>query len=297
MRPEIRQLDYFVTLAQELNFTRAAQRLNVVQQTLSGGIAQLERLLGLRLFERSTRHVRLTAAGAELLPVARQALAAVDALVAAAELSRSGHSGRLAVGLSSTSGLAATPRLLGGFSERFPGVELAMRHFDFTDPYAGLLSAETDVALVRPPFSADGLDLVPIGSEDRYVVLPAGHRLAGHSSVPFTEIEDEPWMDVDTDAAWCAFWSAQDHRRRAMEVGAICNSLADLFEAARVGRTAGFVPESVARSQAWPGLAFVRVADVEPSVVAVGSRTGDERPAVTGFLELARTVGQAAPPA
>jgi DNA-binding transcriptional LysR family regulator len=289
MRPEIRLLDYFVTLAEELHFTRAAHRLNVVQQALSSGIAQLERQLGVRLFERTTRQVRLTPAGADLLPIARQALTSVDTLVAAAELHRSGHSGRLVIGLSSTSALAATPRLIAGFAQRFPGVELAMRHFDFTDPYAGLLSSEADVALVRPPFSAGGLDLVPIGSEDRYVVLPAGHRLAGSGAVPFRDIEDEPWMDVDTDAAWCEFWSAQGHRRHAMKVGAVCKSLTDLLEAARAGHAAGFVPESVAHSQAWPGLAFVRVTDVEPSVVAVGRRTGDERPAVRGFIDLARS--------
>ena len=77
MRPEVRHLAYFVALAEELNFTRAAARVNVVQQALSAGVAQLEALVGVKLFERTTRRVRMTAAGEDFLPRARRALARV----------------------------------------------------------------------------------------------------------------------------------------------------------------------------------------------------------------------------
>ena len=255
MRPEVRHLAYFVAVAEELNFTRAAARVNVVQQALSAGVAQLETLVGARLFERTTRRVRLTAAGEDFLPRAREALAAVDLAIATARQHANGAAGRLAVGLSSTTGLPATPRLLGGFAERYPEVELEVRHFDFTDPYAGLLTGETDVAIVRPPF-ATALELHEVAREPRYVTLPAGHPLAGREEVAFAEIADEPWMDTDTDPVWCAFWTAAEHRTRPPRVGAVCRSLDELFEAARLGRACGMVPESVARSRAWPGLAF-----------------------------------------
>ena len=285
MRPEVRHLAYFVALAEELNFTRAAARVNVVQQALSAGVAQLETLIGARLFERTTRKVRLTAAGEDVLPRAREALAAIDLAVATARRHANGAAGRLAVGLSSTTGLPATPRLLGAFTERYPEVELDVRHFTFTDPYAGLLTGETDVAIVRPPF-ATALELHELAREPRYVTLPSEHPLAGREAIAFAEIADEPWMDTDTDPVWCAFWTAAEHRTRPPRIGAVCRSIDELFEAARVGRACGMVPESVARSRAWPGLAFVRVADVEPSIAAVACRPGECRQAVRNFLAL-----------
>jgi DNA-binding transcriptional LysR family regulator len=285
VRPEVRHLAYFVAVAEELNFTRAAARVNVVQQALSAGVAQLEEMVGVRLLERTTRRVRLTAAGEAFLPRAREALAAVDLALATARRHADGAAGRLIVGLSSTTALAATPALLRAYGERHPGVAVEVRHFTFTDPYAGLLSGETDVAIVRPPFAAE-LELHELAREPRYVTLPSDHALAARDEVAFAEIADEPWMGLDTDPVWCAFWTAEEHRARPPRVGAVCTSLDELFEAARLGRALGMVPESVARSRAWPGLAFVLVADVEPSVAAVACRPGDARPAVRNFVAL-----------
>ena len=296
MRPEVRHLAYFVALAEELNFTRAAVRLNVVQQALSAGVAQLETLVGVRLFERTTRRVRMTAAGEDFLPRAREALAAVDLALATARRHADGAAGHLAVGLSSTTGLPATPQLLRAFADRYPEVELEVRHFTFADPYAGLLTGETDVAILRPPLST-ALELHELAREPRYVTLPSDHPLAGRDEIAFAEVADEPWMDTDTDPVWCAFWMCAEHRTRPPRVGAICTSLDELFEAARAGRALGMVPESVARSRAWPGLAFVRVADVEPSVAAVACRPGEARHAVRNFLALAGSPSAAPPSA
>ena len=149
-----------------------------------------------------------------------------------------------------------------------------------------MLTGETDVAIVRPPF-ATALELHEVAREPRFVTSPADHPLAGREEVAFAEIADEPWMDTDTDPVWCAFWTAAEHRSRPPRIGAVCRSLDELFEAARVGRACGMVPESVARSRAWPGLAFVRVADVEPSIAAVAWRPGESRQAVRNFLALA----------
>ena len=143
------------------------------------------------------------------------------------------------------------------------------------------------MAIVRPPF-ATALELHELAREPRYVTLPSDHPLAGREEVAFAEIADEPWMDTDTDPVWCAFWTAAEHRTRPPRIGAVCRSLDELFEAARVGRACGMVPESVARSRAWPGLAFVRVADVEPSIAAVACRPGESRQAVRNFLGAGR---------
>jgi DNA-binding transcriptional LysR family regulator len=286
---ELRHLRYFLAVAEELNFTRAARRLNIVQQTLSEGIAQLERTIGLRLFERTTRPVRLTDAAVRWLPYARETLEAAERAQAAASYLRTGHTARLRVGLAATAAFPLTPTLLAAFRARHPRVALSTRHFDFGDPAGGLLDGETDVAIVRPPFSADGLELLVIAGEPRYVALSDRHPLARRPSVTFEEIEHEPWIEIDeSDPVWCGYWRVTALRTEPLRVGASGRSLEDLLEAARTRQAVGVVPESVARAQPWPQLAFVKVTDIPASDVAVAWRAGETSPPVSEFVTIAR---------
>jgi DNA-binding transcriptional LysR family regulator len=290
VQPEVRQLQYFVTVAEELNFTRAAERLHVVQQSLSTGIAQLEATLGIRLFERTTRSVNLTSAAVAWLPYAREALASMNRAADAAEDLAAGRSGRLRVGLAATGALPFMPSLLRTFRERYPLADIDAKHFDFQDPCGGLRNWETDVAIVRPPFLDDGLTLVALGEEPRYAVLASDHPLAERSTIEFADLIDEPWMDVETDPLWCDFWQVKERRTRPPVIGAMCRTLDDLFEAARAGTAIGLVPESIASTQSWPKLAFVAVRDIAPSIVAVAWHTDDTRAFVANFVELAKEV-------
>jgi DNA-binding transcriptional LysR family regulator len=296
-RPEVRQLEHFVAVAEELNFTRAASRLHIVQQALSKSVAQLEARLRVRLLDRSTRQVSLTPAGKDFLERAREALAAVDQAVASAERHATGRAGSLRVGLCATGGLELTPLLLGAYAERYPDIEVQVRRFDFDDPRAGTGDGTTDVAIVRPPFTDDELELLEVGREPRCVVLPARHRLAGRASVSFAELVDEPWMAADGDQAWCHFWRGDEYRDRPAPVGAACRSLDELLESARAGRAAGLVPASTAQAQPWPGLVFVRVMDIAPAITAICWRAADRRPAVRRFVALARDLATADTPA
>jgi DNA-binding transcriptional LysR family regulator len=262
---ELRHLRYFLAVAEELNFTKAAVRLNVAQQTLSEGVAQLEGILGMRLFERKARPVQLTDPGVRWLPYAREALAAAECAQTAARRFRDEQVGRLRLGLAATAAFPLTPTLLAAFRARHPWVDLSTRHFDFGEPTGGLVTGETDVAIVRPPFGADGLELMVIATEPRYVALASSHRLAERASVSFDEIADEPWMEIDeSDPVWCAFWRLTAIRRKPLRIGASGHRLEDLLEAARTGQATGVVAESVARSQPWPQLTFVKVDDIPP---------------------------------
>jgi DNA-binding transcriptional LysR family regulator len=286
---ELRHLRYFLAVAEELSFTRAARRLNVVQQTLSEGIAQLEHLLELRLFERATRPLQLTDAAVRWLPYAREVLEAARRAQDAAGHLRSGHTARLRVGLAATAAFPLTPMLLEAFRAHYPQVALSTRHFNFGDPAGGLLNGETDVAIVRPPFSADGLELLVIASEPRYVALSDQHPLARRPSVTFKEIEDEPWIEIDeSDPVWCGYWRLTALRTEPLRVGARGQSLEDLLEAARTRLAVGVVAESVARAQPWPQLTFVKVTDVPASDVAVAWRTGQTSPPVSEFITIAQ---------
>jgi DNA-binding transcriptional LysR family regulator len=283
VRPDLRQLQYFVAVAEELNFTRAAERLDVVQQSLSTAIAQLEALLGIKLFERTTRSVTLTSEGAAWLPYAREALHGADRAAEAAEDLAAGRVGRFRLGLAATAGVDVTPRMLRAFAERFPLVELAIEHFDFRDPSGGLRDRRSDVAIVRPPFEEDGLELVAIGTEPRFAVLPTDHPLADRAAVDFGELADEPWMDVATDRVWCDFWTVAELRSEPPRVGVVCRSCDELFEAARAGTATGLVPETVARTHSWPWLAFVEVRDIAPSTLAIAWRSDSRQSAVHNF--------------
>jgi DNA-binding transcriptional LysR family regulator len=295
VQPEVRQLQYFVAVAEELNFTRAAERLHVVQQSLSTAIAQLEASLGIRLFERTTRSVNLTGAGAAWLSYAREALASMNRAADAAEDLSAGRSGRLRVGLAATGALSFMPVLLRTFRERYPLADVDSKHFGFQDPCGGLRDQQTDVAIVRPPFLDDGLTLVVLGQEPRYVVLASDHPLSQRGAVDFADLIDEPWMDVETDPLWCDFWKVSERRTRPPVIGAMCRTLDDLFEAARAGTAMGLVPESIAQTQSWPNLAFVAVRDIAPSTVAVARHTDDASPLVANFVELAKEVSSLPP--
>jgi DNA-binding transcriptional LysR family regulator len=285
---ELRHLRYFLAVAEELNFTRAANRLNIVQQTLSEGIAQLEGTLGLRLFER-TRPMRLTDAAARWLPYALETLAAAERANDAAGQLRAGYTARLRVGLAATAALPLTPMLLATFRDRHPQVALSTRHFDFGDPAGGVLTDQADVAIVRPPFSGAGLELLVIASEPRYVALSDQHPLARQTNVSFAEIADEPWIEVsESDPVWCAFWRLTAFRDRPPRVGARGRSLEDLLEAARTQQAVGLVPECIARAQQWPKLKFVKVTDIPPSDVAIAWRAGEAPPPLKEFITIAR---------
>jgi DNA-binding transcriptional LysR family regulator len=291
--PELRQLRYFVAVAEELNFTRAAQRMYIVQQALSSAIRQFERQLGVELFVRTTRRVELTSAGEALLPYARQALDATERGMEALSDTLAGRSGRLRVGLAATSGLALTPILLQHFEARWPEVELSVRHFDFRDPSGGVADGSSDVGIVRPPLSTLDFGTLELIRERRCAVLAATHRLAHRTLARMEDLVDEPWVRLDTDVAWRDFWSAAEQRARPSPPGPLCRSLDDVMEAARSKRGIGLVPESVADAQGWPGLSFVPVVDIPLSSVVIAWRLTMRSATVGNFIELASRLGPA----
>ncbi|MFI2285706.1 LysR family transcriptional regulator [Nocardia beijingensis] len=283
MRPEIRHLIYFLAAAEELNFTRAARRLHIVPQALSAAIAQLEDILGARLFERSTRRVALTAAGLAYLPFARAAVSAVDEGIDAAR----GLHGRLRIGLAATGVHPLSAQLLREYASRYPDIAMNIRHFGFADPSGGLRIGSSDVALVRPPFNREGLELTLLTEEARYVVLPDNHRLAHCDRIAFGELVDEPWAITTNDPLSHQFWSVSAQRTRPIPNGPLCLSQEELFEAARTHRAVGLVPASVATAHHWPGLVFVQVRDVPPSTIAVATPASSPTRQALDFLELA----------
>jgi DNA-binding transcriptional LysR family regulator len=196
---ELRQLEYFVAVAGERSFTRAAQRLHVVQSAVSAAITALEKDLHVVLLERNARRVQLTEAGEALLPEAQAVLdAALAARDAVEGLSR-GLRGTLRVGMLSDLGLMDLPGLARDFRDRYPGVELQLR--DAAVGSAGMLSAlsgyDVDVAFAGSssplPREFSGRELLRV---PQLLAVPTGHALAGRRAVGIRELEHETFIDL-----------------------------------------------------------------------------------------------------
>jgi DNA-binding transcriptional LysR family regulator len=189
--PELRHLRYFVVVAEELNFSRAAIRLHMAQPPLSVAIRQLEQELGTDLFVRTSREVRLTEAGRVLLDGARRTLAEADRAVAAAKRAGAGELGRLSVGFSWSARFETLPTLGQAFRAGHPDVELLTQEMWNADMAEALQRGTIDVAVSLCPELAPELADQVIRTEPAVVVLAERHRLAREQAIGVAELADE----------------------------------------------------------------------------------------------------------
>ncbi len=150
---DLRVLQYFVAVAEELHFGRAAARLHIAQPSLASN-RKLEHSLGTPLLIRTSRSVSLTSAGDVLLGEAKRLLSAAERAVSLTREVASGVRGTLIVGFQANAAAELTPRILAAFKNNHPEIHVQMRSFDFADPTAGLADGSADVAFVRPPLPA-----------------------------------------------------------------------------------------------------------------------------------------------
>lgn len=223
-----RDLRYFVAVAEELHFTRAAERLFVSQPALSKQIRMLERTLGVTLFQRDRRSVSLTQAGAALLAHARKVLASWDEAWQALEECKRSQDATLVVGMSTSpgrDGLLAAIR--SRFSQGLPSARLALRQVGWEDPTAGLADGLSDIAFVWLPIPApERYDWIVIAEEPCLVAMPQNHRLAVCPELDFPDLLDEPFLALpDSAGPLRDYWLAIDQRGgRPPVVGATINS-------------------------------------------------------------------------
>jgi DNA-binding transcriptional LysR family regulator len=191
---ELRQLVYFARVAELGNFTRAAQTLHLVQPALSQQVAALERELGLPLFHRGARGVRLTEAGERLLPYVRRVLGELERAQQAVGELRELRTGRVALGLTPSATLSLLPAILETYRARHPAVEVQIVE-EMTDALVEqLLDGRLDLALVSFPVEDPRLEMQPLVSERLALVVPPDHRLAAAETVDLAELAGEPWI-------------------------------------------------------------------------------------------------------
>ncbi|MEI5102350.1 LysR family transcriptional regulator [Streptomyces sp. PmtG] len=188
---ELRQLQYFAAVADEGGFSRAAERLGIVQSAVSQQVRRLERELGVALFRRTTRHVELTGAGERLLPEARAVLAAARRTREVAAELAAGDGGVLRLGTVRGPG-DRVQRLLADLAVTAPRLRVRTRSMALADRLAAVRSGELDAALVRAADSTRGLELLPVWSDPLYVALPADHPLAAAPTLDLGQLADLP---------------------------------------------------------------------------------------------------------
>jgi DNA-binding transcriptional LysR family regulator len=264
---ELRQLATFVAVAEEGGFTRAADRLHVVQSAVSAGIRNLEKELGVMLFDRSTHTVKLTDAGRALLPEARATLAAAQAARDAVDEARGGLRGTVMLGTMQAQGMRAIDLagVLAAFRAEHPAVEVQIRHGGGSSEMAGeVRDGRLDLAFVALPGDGPaGLELIPLAREPIMLAVPAGHPLANRPDVELAMLRDETLVDFP--AGWGirmavdrSFAAAGITRTITYEV----NDTATMIDFIRNGLAVGLLPPSLPKTTG--DIALVPIRDHPP---------------------------------
>jgi DNA-binding transcriptional LysR family regulator len=291
---ELRHLRYFVAVAEELSFTRAAERLHIGQPPLSHQIQMLEAEVGAQLLERSKRWVRLTEAGKLFLDDARRVLSLAEQAMQTARRAERGEAGELRVGFTFSTPL--TPlfaTVINRYRQRYPGVTLTLREMSTLGQIDAIANRELDLGLVRPPESTlpDAVELAILRRDPLVLVLPVNHPLAAKESVAVRDLEGQPLVMYPESAGtgihpqiFRLFREAGFKPTIAMEAGE-ASTIIGLIAA---GCGISLLPSSfdIIRMS---GVCYRPLADAEATTALFLARRKDEiSPLVAAFVAVAR---------
>ncbi|PAJ81227.1 LysR substrate-binding domain-containing protein [Burkholderia ubonensis] len=297
LTPDLRQWRYFVTVAEERHFGRAAARLSMTQPPLSQAIRALEDLLGVALFVRTKRSVALTAVGAALLPDVRKLLEAADALPPRAQSLARGETGSLALAFVSTADYGLLPSLLRAFGARYPQVRLQLQEATSDVQIEELAAGRIDAGLIIPPVPprhAAELSYLPVVREPLVLAMPAAAapadapedapvRLADVAALPlviFPRRLAPGFYDIITGCYGAAGATPR--------IGQEAIQMQTIVSLVSAGMGVALVPQSL-RNLRRTGVVYRPLADGAP-VVETGLvwRTGDVSPVLAGFIDIVR---------
>ncbi len=288
---ELRQLRYFVAVAEELHFRRAATRLHISQPPLSQQIRQLEDEMGCRLLSRTRRRVELTAAGEAFLRDARALLAELDGAVATARRIDAGQTGRLRINFVGSALLSIVPRIVQRFRAANPSVEIELRERSTVDQLKSVTGGVVDVGLIRPPIAEDHALRVELVLRERTLAaLPANHPLAALRRVPLRRLAAEPLVLFPRDQA-PGFHDllVNSLAGTGTPVNVVQNApeMLTIIGLVATGLGVSLVPASVARL-ALEGVTYRPVAGAPGSELVAIVRADDESPLVRAFVAQAK---------
>ena len=291
---ELRHIRYFVAVAEQRSFSRAAEQLRLAQPPLSQQIRKLEKEIGVELFVRTTRSVSLTHAGEVFYERVRPMLRDGDAAIQAAQRAARGELGVLSVGFTGSATYALLPALTRAHRDRFPGVSLEPRGEMLTSAQVdGLQRGQIQVGLLRPPVTSADLVVEVVRREPLVALLPVRHPLAGDRQVRLSALRDEPFLSYPSSPVSSVQGVALEACRAAGFVPEVLQEVAET--ATMVALVAGglgvsLVPASTQQLHIG-GAVYRPLADPVPEVaLALAYRAGPVSPLVRRFLETARSV-------
>lgn len=280
---DLRALSYFVAVAEERNFGRAAARLHMTQPPLSRAIKQLETDLGAVLLDRSSNPVMLTQAGAALYDEARVLLEQAEH--ARARVAATAGAATLTIGILADSAEQAGTRLAAAFRHRHPGVQVSFREADFADPTAGLRAGLADIAITLTPFDDTGISTHVLRTYPMGVVLRADDPLAGHGSLRLADLADRRWYRLPdgTDPIWRAYWEATAPGGEPRD-GPVVRTVHECLQAVLWNGGIGLAPLTHELPE---GLTAVPLADMPPTRLIIAWNSTNAKPLIRSFSRIA----------
>lgn len=270
---------YFVAVAEELHFGRAATRLHMSQPPLSRAIKRLEADVGALLFARSPTGVTLTPVGSVLLDEARALLAHADRV--RVRVSAAAGVATLTIGILGDGTDPGVARLAAAYRRSHPGIDIRIRDTDLTDPTCGLRAGLVDVALTRAPFDGTALTVRTLRTDPVGVVLRTDDPLARRDGLRLAELSDRRWFQFPpgTDPVWQSYWNGGRPRE-----GPVVRAVQECLQAVLWNGTVGLAP----LGHDLPAeLAVVPLTDMPPSRVVAVWNEGDTNPLIRSFIETA----------
>lgn len=298
---DLRQLRYFVTVAEELHFSRASARLHLAQSALSAQVRALERELGGPLLVRTTRRVQLTPAGEALYEDGRRLLSACDEAMERAGALARGEGGRLVIGFLGPAPGGILAPLLAQFSARHPEVRVEVRALDFIDSVQALRERRVDLVFNYAPIDEPDIEVTPLANEQRVVVLADAHPLARRDELRPADLANETFVTHPDSVPqrWRDFWMLVDELRErprtSIQAGGNIEEWLLL-----IGRGEGIdtCPAVLSRYFAWPEIRFVPLVDAPPATLVLLRSVHAVNPLVQECarmtVEIARTAANSA---
>jgi DNA-binding transcriptional LysR family regulator len=290
-RIELHHLKYFVAVAEELNFARAAERLHISQPPLTRRIQQLEKELGVQLFNRTTRRVQLTDAGLIYLEEARATLAQVKRGVGVAQRANRGEIGQLVVGFEASSAYDILPQSRQLFKKQFPNVELTFVEMRTDDLAQALHEGWISLGFVLPPLHNDALAVETILREPMVVAIPRDHPLSGKNKLALEDLAAEAFV-MSSRNNRCGLYdqviSVCRHAGFTPKVVQEANEMQIMLGFIAAGIGVSLLPDHVKRLRK-PGIVFRPLTPSSAKVeLAIAWRRDDASPILREFLEIVR---------
>jgi|WetSurMetagenome_2_1015567.scaffolds.fasta_scaffold201949_2 LysR family transcriptional regulator, hca operon transcriptional activator len=289
---DLRYLRFFIAVAEERSFTRAAERLHTVQPSLSQQIKRLEDEVGTPLFDRDKHHVRLTEAGRVFLVRARDILARFDVALQEARQAAKGGMAHLAIGFVPGAEGKVFPHILPALKERCPEILLSLKSLTSPEQVAALRTAAIDVGFLRPPVEDGSLISEAVVRDEFVAAVPSGSELAAMDRIPVDRLAELPLVQVARDNAPAVHQLANQIAASAgvsFRQGLVTDNVLGTLNAVGAGLGFSLLPDYV-RPIAPPTVAIRPLAtDPPPGLdLVVAYRVGDNAPSLAVFLSLLR---------